>query len=90
MAGLHALLQMNSGELRGTPRLSMGVGRFIPEAQLRVAATQSTKQSLQFFQMLEFNRDLLNVVSSYQDYRGFTVERIVKQMKLNTGLNIPV
>ena len=45
MAGPHALLQMDSGELRGTPRLLNGMGRFIPEAELRVAATQSTKQS---------------------------------------------
>ena len=40
--------------------------------------------------MLQFDRDLLNVVSSYHDRRGFTVERIVKHMKLNTGLDIPV
>ena len=72
MAGPHALLQMDSGELRGTPRLLNGIGRFIPEAELCVAATQSTKQSLLFFQMLEFDRDLLNVVSSYQDYRGLS------------------
>ena len=90
MAGPHALLQMDSGELRGTPRLLNGIGRIIPEAELSVAATESTKQSLLFFQMLEFYRDLLNVVSSYQDYRDFTVERIVKHMRLNIGLDIPV
>ena len=37
MAGPHALLQMDSGELRGTPRLLNGIGRFIPGAELRVA-----------------------------------------------------
>ena len=65
MAGPHALLQMDSGELRGTPRFLNGIGRFIPEAELCVAATQSTKQSLLNFQMLEFDRDLLIVVSNY-------------------------
>ena len=30
------------------------------------------------------------MITLYQDHRGFTVERIVKHMKLNTGLDIPV
>ena len=92
MAGPHALLQMDSGELRGTPRLLNGIGQFIPEAELRVAATQSTKQSLQFFQMLEFDRDLLSMVSTEQlpGSPWLHLKTIVKHMKLNTGLNIPV
>ena len=41
------------------------------------------------FRLRRMHRDLWNVVSAYQEQCGFTVDTIVKHMKLNTGLEIP-
>ena len=41
------------------------------------------------FRLRRMHRDLWNVLSAYQEESGFTVDTIVKHMKLNTGISIP-